>query len=77
MKDMSVEAKIPLGVTIKGVKLGKRGRGPSVAPCKPPVLKMDLLELTSLKSRAEAVDTATVDVAVVLILGPPNLIEIA
>ena len=73
MKNMCVKAEIPLGVAIESIKLAKCGICPLITPCETPVLEVDFLELTSLEGVPEAVDSTTVDVAVILVLCTPDL----
>jgi hypothetical protein len=74
---MGVEAKVPFRIAKESIKLAKGGSGTLITPSKTPVLKVDLLELTSLKSRPEAIDAAPINVSSTFIPSTPNLVEIA
>jgi hypothetical protein len=67
MQNMGIEVKVPLGFAIESIKLAKSWVFPFVAPSKAPVLQVDLVELTSVKGGAEAVDTTTVNFSLVFI----------
>jgi hypothetical protein len=73
---MRIEAKVPLIIAKEGIKLAESWRIPLITPSKPPVLEMDLLELTRLQGRPKAVDSASIDVSSIFIPSPPDLVEI-
>jgi hypothetical protein len=73
---MGVKAHIPIGIAIEGIELAKDGVFSFIAPSEAPVLQMDFMKLASLKSDPETVDAATINVWLVLVPSPPNLVEI-
>ena len=74
---MCVEGDVPLGVAIEHIKLTKSGGGSLIAPSETAVLEVNFLELTRLEGGTKTVDEAPIDVPVVFIPGPPNLVEVA
>jgi hypothetical protein len=73
---VGVEANIPLGVAIERIKLTKRWIFPFVTPSEAVVLEVNLMELTRLQSIPKAIDTASIDIGLVLVPSPANLVEI-
>jgi hypothetical protein len=73
---MRTKAKVPFVVTIESIKLAKSWIAPFISPSEPPILKMDLVKLARLKGGAEAVDSAPIDIYIVLVPSSPNLVEI-
>ena len=76
MKNMGVKADIPFGVAIEGIKLGERRILPLITPREASILEVHLLQHASLEGVTEPDDATPVDVAVVLVLSPPNLVEV-
>jgi hypothetical protein len=74
---MRVETKVPFRIAKESIKLAKGGGGTFITPSKTSVLKVDLFELTSLKSRPETIDAAPINVSSTFIPSTPNLVEIA
>ena len=77
MKDVRTETEVPVCIAEKGVKLAKGRVGTFVAPSEPFVLELYLVELTLMESVAKSVDTATVDVSLVLVPSPVYLVKVA
>jgi hypothetical protein len=73
---MRIKAKVPFVVAIESIKLAKSWIVPLVAPSEPPILKVDLVKLARLEGGAEAVDSAPIDIYIVLVPSSPNLVEI-
>jgi hypothetical protein len=73
---MGVKAHIPIGIAIEGIELAKGGVFSFIAPSEAPVLQMDFMKLASLKSDPETVDAATINVWLVLVPSPPDLVEV-
>ena len=76
MKNMGVEADIPFGVAIEGIKFGERRIRPLITPSEASVLEVHLLELAGLEGITKPDDATHVDVAIVLVLSPSNLVEV-
>jgi hypothetical protein len=76
VEHVGIEAKIPLGVAIKSVKLTKCWIFPFITPSEAAILKVNLMKLTRLQSSPKAVDTATIDIGLVFVPSPTNLVEI-
>ena len=60
----------------EGIKLAQCGIGAFVAPSEASVLEVDFLEFTGMKHRPKAVNSARVDVPLVLIPGSVNLVKV-
>jgi hypothetical protein len=73
---MRTKIKVPFVVAIESIKLAKSWIDPFVTPSEPPILKMDLVKLARLEGGAEAVDSAPIDIYIVLVPSSPNLVEI-
>jgi hypothetical protein len=76
IEHVGIEVKVPLGVAIKSVKLTKRWIFPFVTPSEAAILKVNLMKLTRLQSSPKAVHTATIDIGLVFVPSPTNLVEI-
>jgi hypothetical protein len=73
---MGVKAYIPIGVTIEGIDLAKGGVFSFIAPSEATILQVDFVELARLKSDPEMVDAATINVCLVFVPSPPDLVEV-
>jgi hypothetical protein len=73
---MRPKGHVPHIVSVEGIELAQGRVFPLVAPSETPVLKMDLMELTSLESGSKMVDAAMVDIHVAFIPSPANLVEV-
>jgi hypothetical protein len=73
---MRPKAQVPLIVAVEGIELAQGRVFPLVTPSESPVLKMYLMELTCLESGSKAVDAAPVDIHVVFVPSPTNLVEV-
>jgi hypothetical protein len=73
---MRTKAKVPFVVAKESIKLAKSWIVPLVAPSEPPILKLDLVKLARLESGAEVIDSALIDIYIVLVSSSLNLVEI-
>ena len=62
---MGVKLDIPFGVAKEGVQFAERRVRPLVTPCKSPILKVYLLQLTVVECGPEMVDAISVHVSLV------------
>jgi hypothetical protein len=76
MEDVSVEAEVPFRVAKEGVKPTEGRVPPPIGPSKTAVLEVYFIKLTSLQRGPEAVDTAPINIAIVLVTSASNLVEI-
>jgi hypothetical protein len=76
IEHMRPKAHVPHIIAIEGIELAQGRIFPLVTPSETPVLKMDLMELTSLESGSKTVDASTVDIHVAFIPSPANLVEV-
>lgn len=60
----------------KGIKLAKGGGFPLITPCEPSILQVEFLELAALQHGLQTIDSTSVDIALVLVSCPMNLVEI-
>jgi hypothetical protein len=73
---MGVKAHIPIGVAIEGIELAKGGVFSFIAPSEATILQVDFVELARLKSDPEMVDAATINVWLIFVPSPPDLVEV-
>ena len=76
MEHVVVEGGVPLGIAKERVKLAQGWVCPLVAPGEPPILEVDFFKLTTIESCTEPVDSTGVNVPLVFIPCPINLVEI-
>jgi hypothetical protein len=74
---MGAKTQIPLVIAIKGVELAHSQVFPLNTPSEAPILEVYLVKLTRLESSPKAVDMATIDICIVLVTSPTDLVEIA
>ena len=77
IEDMSSEVEVPFGIAKKCIKLAHGGVEPFVAPCEPPILKVNLLELTILEGYPESIKVALIHISLVFISCSINLVKIS
>jgi hypothetical protein len=73
---MGVETHIPIGIAIEGVELAKDGVLSFIAPSETTILQVDFMEFARLKGDPEAVDATTINVWLVFVPSPPDLVEV-
>jgi hypothetical protein len=73
---MRPKAQVPLTVAVEGIELAQGRVFPLITPSESPILKMYLMELTCLESGSKVVDAALVDIHVVFVPSPANLVEV-
>jgi hypothetical protein len=74
---MGLKANVPIGVAIEGIKLAQGWILTLVAPSKATILQVYLRKLTSLEGFTEALDASSIDIGLILISSPPNLVEVS
>jgi hypothetical protein len=77
VEDVGIEAHIPIIIAIKSIKLAKSWVLPFIAPSETPILEVNFMKLTRLKGNSESIDTTPVNIWLVLVPSPTNLVEIA
>jgi hypothetical protein len=73
---MGVKAHIPIGIAIEGIELAKGGVFSFIAPSETTILQVDFVKLARLKGDPETVDAATINVWLVFVPSPPDLVEV-
>jgi hypothetical protein len=73
---MGVKAHIPIGIAIEGIELAKGGVFSFIAPSETTILQVDFVKLARLKGDPEMVDAATINVWLVFVPSPPDLVEV-
>jgi hypothetical protein len=76
IKHVGVKAHIPIGVAIESIKLAKRWIFSLITPSEVPILKVNFMNLTSLKGVPKAIDAATVCIGLGLVTSPTDLVEV-
>jgi hypothetical protein len=73
---MRVEVEIPFLITKEGINLAHSGVLALIAPREAPILKMDLIELASMKSIAKSIETPSIHISITLVSSSIDLVEI-
>jgi hypothetical protein len=73
---MIVEMEIPFLIAKEGINLAHSGVITLIAPREAPILKMNLIELASMKSISESIETPLIHIYIVLVSSSIDLVEV-
>jgi hypothetical protein len=73
---MGVKAHIPIRIAIEGIELANGGVFSFIAPSETTILQVDFMELARLKSDPKMVDATMINVWLVFVPSPPDLVEV-